>query len=696
MVDLDDQTFILYNYVMEDLSNPTIVKSSFSKQIVLKGSPINNKIFGDIFRVDRMTLFGAKYLGAYFDPTRRTPFTIYNEMNEIVESGYVKLDNVVRDGVSIEYHITLYGGLGSFFYGLMYDESGNKRTLADMSYLNGETGEWSSSYNCIGGFTPNEVYQGWEYLQYGGQWDRWQSTEFKFWNVLNFAPVYSGLPENFSSDKAVESGRFKNVPISQYLDGVQYGVKFGTESRLLTFAHQHDMWTMRDLRWYLLKPIISVKGILDAICNPINNGGYNVSISDKIPYELIHNGWMTLPSIPYEERKRSDIFNYLLSNAMSPAEFLISFAKIFGLKFLVDAHTKKVSVLMRNEFFNSEIIDLTDRINKSNLKIQPVVASSRYYQLGSSVIGEYASDYKSTYGVEYGIQKIDTGNEFNNDTSVLTKDISFKEAADVQERNLLFSSIDYGVEDGVFKEWLTLPKYESVKVQLWGKSSGEAEQSMEEFDIKVSPAAFTFSIVANPADPPTDWLPKVQLHNAQGKAADSTGVLLLFNGIKSCPGDNEDMFFYRISDDTEDMMVLNEETPTWNFTDTNVVKINTIPSFRRTLTSTNAGTEYPSATWEWGVPKERAIKDFAEGTKPTIYNLYWKTYLQDRYDNDTFRMSCKANLKGLSVGDELLRKFFYFQGAIFVLNQISNHSLTTWDDTECEFIKVQDINNYIK
>ena len=84
----------------------------------------------------------------------------------------------------------------------------------------------------------------------------------------------------------------------------------------------------------------------------------------------------------------------------------------------------------------------------------------------------------------------------------------------------------------------------------------------------------------------------------------------------------------------------------------------------------------------------------AEG-KVTIYDRYWKEYQRDRYDADTFILQCKVNLKGLQVGQELMRKFFYYQGAIFVLNKISNHSLTTWDDTECEFIKVQDINNYI-
>ena len=43
-----------------------------------------------------------------------------------------------------------------------------------------------------------------------------------------------------------------------------------------------------------------------------------------------------------------------------------------------------------------------------------------------------------------------------------------------------------------------------------------------------------------------------------------------------------------------------------------------------------------------------------------------------------------------------MRKFFYYDGALFVLNAIRNHSLTTWDDTECEFIRVQDKTNYTK
>ena len=45
LADLDEQSFILFNYTMEDLTNPTIVRNSFSQQITLRGTANNNKIF---------------------------------------------------------------------------------------------------------------------------------------------------------------------------------------------------------------------------------------------------------------------------------------------------------------------------------------------------------------------------------------------------------------------------------------------------------------------------------------------------------------------------------------------------------------------------------------------------------------------------------------------------------------------------
>ena len=183
LVDLDDQSFILFNYQMDDLSNPTIVKNSFSQQITLKGTPANNKIFGGSFRLDRRIGNSGGNSGVDFNASQKTPFVIYNEMSEILQSGYVKLDSVSRVGADIQYKITLYGGLGSFFYALSYDENGNKRTLADLDYLGTSNPDAELDF----AITKEAVQEAWRRLQQ-------DQTASPIWDIINFAPAYNGIP----------------------------------------------------------------------------------------------------------------------------------------------------------------------------------------------------------------------------------------------------------------------------------------------------------------------------------------------------------------------------------------------------------------------------------------------------------------------------------------------------------------------
>lgn len=699
-VDLDDQSFILFNYTMEDMSNPTIVRNSFSKQVTIKGTPNNNKVFGGMFRLDRQTQYGDSYVGGNFDASRKTPFSIYNEMNEIVESGYVKLDEVVRTGNMVEYKVTLYGGLGSFLYGLMYKDDGSKLTLADLRYrLAG--GGYTTRLGYFGqsdGFAM--LMDGWDYLRNPGSYD-FVERENKFADKINFAPCYNGLPDSFSADKAVCNKPFDNVPNYRYIQKensagqpiqVQYSFKSGTSSSLMTFTNPHTEWEIRDLRWYLQRPIIRLKAILEAISDSANNGGWSVGWSDGIiEDDLYDKAWITLPLIPVEDRKSSYAIPLLLGTTKSPAEYLIAYVKMLGLVMLCDDVNKTISISTRQEFFGgSKTIDLTERIDVKNITISPVLAQSNVYQFGSDAIGEFAKTYKDDFGLDYGIQRVVTGNEFNGETTIVTKDLMFKDAVDVQERNLLFTSnaLTRGEAGGKIENFI-LPRYESVKLQLWGTVPGDSEQSMEEVDV-LCPYEWN-RFFNNPSYPLADWLPKVQFHEGN-KSVDGSDVMLFFNGVKDAPAwTTWARLEYRLSDDTDDMTSLNDGQPCWNFTDENCIKLTTLPSFRRCMTSGDQITY----TLEWGVPKARGVNgESLASDEPTIYRWYWRKYQTDRYDDDTFKMTCKVNLRGLSVGQGLMQNFFYYQNAIFVLNKISNHSLTTLDDTECEFIKVQDIDNY--
>lgn len=693
-VDLDDQSFILFNYAMEDLSNPTIVKNPFSQSITLKGTPNNNKIFGNIYRFDRETQYGDKSYGVHFDPKRKTPFVIYNELNEVLEDGYMKLNKVTRKGVGYEYHVTLFGGLGSFFYGLMFNEDGTKRTLFGLTYLWGD-GSYSADFDYQRGFNHQRIKDGWDYLANPYNYD-WGASDFKGWNIINFAPAYNGIPENFSADKAVVDRRFYNVPDGGTLDGQRYTYKSGTSSNLMVFTNPHEMWRMKDLRWYMMRPVIRLKSIIDAIANPINNGGYDIYLDQDVfgsQNELYENSWLTLPMVSPEDKGKTDLFNVLLNSTKSPGEYLISLAKIFGLVFMHERGTKKITIQTRGNFYkehSSSVIDMTSRIKVDSVSIKPILGEQHYYQMGGNVVGEWAAKYKEDYGFDYGIQRINTGNEFNNETKIITEDVAYVDAVEIQERDLLFTSnyLSYDAASAETIESFVLPKYEGVSVQLWNGND------MQEFDVRANTIGDLYYV--NPSNPLSDWLPKVQLHGEDQKPIDGTNVLLVFNGIKNAPQWTDSRRLeYSISDDTQDMMLLNDNVPCWNFTEQNVIKVNSLPSFRRCVTFQNASLEYLDSTWEWGSPRARGVNDVYEGTAPTIYNKWWKMYLSDRYDDDTFILSCKVDLRGLFVGRELMNRFFYYQGAIFVLNKIINHSLTTWDETECEFVKVQDKSNYL-
>ena len=277
--DLDNNALILMNYTQEDLQNPTIVKNSYSQQVTLKGTDANNRIFGGYFRNDRLT-------GSGFNALQKTPFTIYNEMGEIIESGYCKLESVDKKGTDISYKVTLYGGLGGFLFGLMYDTDGNKRTLADLTYTSG-----GNSHEFDFAISKDAVAEAWQVLQ-------GESGAAK-WSHINFAPCYNGLPAGgFAADKAFCPTVCHGVTSSVTEDGVTYRSRHGNV--LVKLASKQDEWAVGDLRSYLQRPVIKFKSILDAIADSSQNGRYTVEYDSSFfnnSNDYYKNAWLTLPRL---------------------------------------------------------------------------------------------------------------------------------------------------------------------------------------------------------------------------------------------------------------------------------------------------------------------------------------------------------------------------------------------------------------
>ena len=290
---------ILLTYQRTDYLNPTVTKNSFSKTVTIDGTQVNNDIFNHIWQLDR--IMDDNYI--LFNPSQRVSFELFNN-GEIVEKGYAKLDSIKKEGYKIAYNITLYGGLGSFFYSLAYDINTDKeKTLADLNYTNTNNPDDEFTFE----INKNRVWDAWSRIGKTGNTGSWRK-----WDFINFVPCYNGLPDDFDSDKVLINTHSATGLSVRYTnsDGVQYGTfptSITNDGTAYTpyngyvygeMRRECNEWEMRDLRSYLQRPALSVKGLFTAISNPINNGGYNVVLDSDFfstdnPY--YDKAWITLP-----------------------------------------------------------------------------------------------------------------------------------------------------------------------------------------------------------------------------------------------------------------------------------------------------------------------------------------------------------------------------------------------------------------
>ena len=287
LVDCTDGISLPITYQLEDFSNPTLVKNSFSKTIAIPGTKNNNKIFGEIYKLDRMQHYeewtgNPELNGINFDPSKRVEFQIYKDA-DLVESGYMQLNDISIQENNVTYNITLYGGIGDFFYGLKYKEDGTAKSLADIRYFieddQGNVLDESEEMN----FEVNKdlIYEAYtkDYTQEGNE----------LLDTITFIPSYNGIYDDFDSSKCLINTNEISTevfPTSKEEDGTTYTTLNGFG--LASLEKDCTEWETRDLRSYYQRPAIKVSKLIESICRE-ENSGYNVTydetfFNDHNPY----------------------------------------------------------------------------------------------------------------------------------------------------------------------------------------------------------------------------------------------------------------------------------------------------------------------------------------------------------------------------------------------------------------------------
>ena len=265
LADLPEGVNLPITYTTEDFKNPTIVKNSFSKTISLPNTDINNKIFNYSYKLDRFQHSDS------FDPSKRVDFKLFCD-GELMESGYVQLNNISGIGEDKKYNITLYGGLGDFFYGLKYKEDGTTKSLADLQFfVEDASGNYRDKDDELS-FSINKEFVSECFDK------KWNAVGNKINDFITFIPANNGFYEDFDNGHCLVAADGTIFPKSKTEENVTYTTYNGFG--LAALEKDYTEWQMRDLRSYKQRPAIKVSKLIETICRE-ENSGYKVNFDDS-------------------------------------------------------------------------------------------------------------------------------------------------------------------------------------------------------------------------------------------------------------------------------------------------------------------------------------------------------------------------------------------------------------------------------
>src|SRR5574344_1210728 len=170
LAEIQNNDVITFDYSNNDMINPTVIKTPYSKSIILPFTQKNNELFGYYFKLDKIITLND------VNPNLRIPYQIrYN--GETIQSGYLQLTNITKDG----YELILFSDIGGMF-----------RDMGDVNL------------NTIIPYVPltinkSRVNQLMKTIPSDATLDPTGSTRYIWWYTMQ--PTYKGLYDNFVSTK---------------------------------------------------------------------------------------------------------------------------------------------------------------------------------------------------------------------------------------------------------------------------------------------------------------------------------------------------------------------------------------------------------------------------------------------------------------------------------------------------------------
>lgn len=268
-VELTEQIKFPLNRCFQNISSPTDIIVNYSKSIDIPITKHNNKIFGNIYRIDKLIIDSGNDLGIYFDPTKKIDFHLIYNGNEIMK-GYAKFQSAIYSANKGAYRINLFSTLGDIFQKLK-SVVVNPAFLSDEQKAEDDGGQKYILDDRLSGDPLTMQYVA-DSFQYNNN-ETADPSKVNFINdhsILGFAPSYRGIYKDFDTSKIQDATAQLNS-MADYLTGQwtlyfeHQGFDFDEAEKKAKDLRAEDLvnlgfkdYQMNQYRFYEMKPYIYV------------------------------------------------------------------------------------------------------------------------------------------------------------------------------------------------------------------------------------------------------------------------------------------------------------------------------------------------------------------------------------------------------------------------------------------------------
>lgn len=327
--------------------------------------------------------------------------------------------------------------------------------------------------------------------------------------------------------------------------------------------------------------------------------------------------------------------NDLWNNDYNLFEQILNYCKMYRILIFVDEHNKKLKFIKASKYFQTYTIsDWTDKLDMSkDFIITPTSFSNKYVLFNyEDNKTKLGEKYKETWGVNYGEKRLVTQYNFNDETKKL-----FDKKIGSSITNTDFSL-----------SWTNLYDYNKISYSL---------------------PAEIFPYAKDKSNKQTNNFGAYFFHN--GKRSFDTTAALRMRGVKI----SDDTTFQQ-SNDTYYYAQLQDGTSV-----TSYPALDIIYSDNEKLCLFNK----PMENYTYAKNLSNCIG---------IYDMFWKTYIDERYNVQNKKVTCYLRLKPTDFTNFEYNNFIKINNVLYFVNKIYNYNIASNESTKVDLITIQDIASY--